>query len=52
VPKRPLRVVKTQARAEALAMAAVRRGAKGAEVFALTVVGRARRDAVFQEIGT
>jgi len=49
VPKRPLRVVKTQARAEALALAAVRRGAKGAEVFALTVVGRARRDAVFVE---
>lgn len=49
VPKRPLRVVKTRARAEALAMAAVRRGAKSAEVFALTAVGRARRDAVFVE---
>lgn len=52
VPRRPLRIVKSRARAEALALAAVRRGAKGAEVFALTVVGRARRDAVFQEIGT
>lgn len=51
VPKRPLRVVTTRARAEALALAAVRRGAKGAEVFALTVVGRARRDAVFVETG-
>lgn len=52
VPRRPLRIVKTRARAEALALAAVRRGAKGAEVYALTAVGRARRDAVFQEIGT
>lgn len=42
VPRRPLRIVKTRARAEELALAAVRRGAKGAEVFALTVVGRAR----------
>lgn len=49
VPRRPLRIVKTRARAEALALAAVRRGAKGAEVFALTSVGKARRDAVFQE---
>jgi len=49
VPRRPLRIVKTRARAEALALAAVRRGAKGAEVFALTAVGRARRDAVFVE---
>lgn len=49
VPRRPLRIVKTRARAEALAMAAVRRGAKSAEVFALTAVGRARRDAVFVE---
>lgn len=51
VPRRPLRIVKTRARAEALALAAVRRGAKGAEVFALTAVGRARRDAVFVETG-
>lgn len=49
VPKRPLRVVKTRERAEALALAAVRRGAKGAEVFALTAVGRAKRDAVLVE---
>lgn len=49
VPRRPLRVVKTRARAEALALAAVRRGAKGAEVFALTAVGRAKRDASFVE---
>lgn len=48
VPKRPLRVVKSRARAEALALAAVRRGAKGAEVFALTAVGRAKRDATFE----
>lgn len=48
VPRRPLRIVKTRARAEALALAAVRRGAKGAEVFALTPVGRARRDATFE----
>lgn len=45
VPRRPLRIVKTRARAEALALAAVRRGAKGAEVFALAPVGRARRGA-------
>lgn len=49
VPRRPLRIVKTRARAEALALAAVRRGAKGAEVFALTAVGRAKRDAVLVE---
>src|SRR5690606_16838060 len=52
VPRRPLRIVKTRARAEALALAAVRRGAKGAEVFALTTVGRAKRDATFQEAGS
>lgn len=51
VPKRPLRIVKTRARAEALALSAVRRGAKDAEVFALMAVGRARRDAVFMESG-
>ena len=50
VPKRPLRIVKSRVRAEALALAAVRRGAKGAEVFALTAVGRAKRDATFQEV--
>jgi len=48
VPRRPLRIVKTRERAEALALAAVRRGAKGAEVFALTAVGRAKRDATFE----
>lgn len=48
VPRRPLRIVKTRARAEALALAAVRRGAKRAEVFALTAVGRAKRDAMFE----
>lgn len=49
VPKRALRIVKSRARAEALALSAVRRGAKGAEVFELMPVGRARRDAAFQE---
>lgn len=48
VPRRPLRIVKSRARAEALALAAVRRGAKGAEVFALTPIGKARRDATFE----
>lgn len=52
VPKRALRVVRSRERAEALALAAVRRGAKGAEVFALTTVGRAKRDATFQEAGS
>ncbi|NLZ10853.1 MAG: hypothetical protein GX086_05915 [Alcaligenaceae bacterium] len=49
VPKRPLRIVKSLARAEALALSAVRRGAKGAEVFALMPVGHAKQEAVFQE---
>lgn len=48
VPKRPLRIVKSLARAEALALSAVRRGAKGAEVFALMPVGHAKQEAVFQ----
>lgn len=49
IPRRPLRIVKSRARAEALALSAVRRGAKGAEVFALTPLGRAKRDATFRE---
>lgn len=49
VPKRKPRIVKSRARAEALALAAVRNGAKDAQVFALTAIGRARRGAEWVE---
>lgn len=49
VPRRPLRIVKTRARAEALALAAVRNGAKSAEVYAMAPLGRARRGAEWSE---
>lgn len=49
VPRRPLRIVKTRARAEALALAAVRNGAKSAEVFSMAPLGRARRGAEWYE---
>lgn len=52
VPKRNPRIVKSRKRAEALAMAAVRAGAPSAEVCMLESVGKARREAVFQELGT
>ncbi len=51
VPKRKPRIVKSRARAEALALAAVRRGAHAAEVCELESIGTARRDAVFVETG-
>lgn len=51
VPKRKPRIVKSRARAEALALAAVRRGAPAAEVCELESIGTARRDAVFVETG-
>lgn len=51
VPKRKPRIVKSRARAEALALAAVRRGAPAAEVCELESIGTARRDAVFVEVG-
>lgn len=51
VPKRKPRIVTSRARAEALALAAVRRGAPAAEVCELESIGTARRDAVFVEVG-